>query len=146
VSDYWATLQNVALDFNKNQVFESVGKQVEPRTELVMRGVIHRFDGEAEVSGVGFLIIPPMQLFWLTGLPIAKDDGEVNLEISLERPDGVVLGTYQGQSTLSKHVNWYQAAGSTPVLHRNMNLAFSGAIAQIREQILKDEVKLSRQP
>ena len=71
------------------------------------------------------------------------DDGLVDLEISIERPDGTVLGTYRGQSNFSKGYNMYQNAALA--LPTRLNKAFSESIAQIREQILKDEGKLSRQ-
>ncbi len=92
----------VLADFNNNRVFESVKKQSENQPDLVMKGTIHRFYGKVTPAGVGWLIIPPLQLFWLTGLPISKDYGQVDLEISLDRPDGTVLGRYHGQSEYFK--------------------------------------------
>jgi len=135
----------VLADFNTNQVFESVGKQFKNEPDLIMKGIIHHFYGRAFPAGIGWLIIPPSQILWLSGITIAKDYGEINLEISFERPNGTRLGTYYGQVNFLKYINWYQACGrGRLLLPRNTNKAFSAAIAQIREQILRDEKKLTR--
>jgi hypothetical protein len=133
----------VLTDFNNNQVFESVKKRFEKEPDLVMKGTIHRFYGKFGTTPVFWLTIP-IDTIWLFGVPIMGDDGLVDLEVSIARPDGTVLGTYHGQSKFSKYYNMYQNAGLA--LPTRLNKAFSEAIAQIREQILRDGVKLSQQP
>jgi hypothetical protein len=132
----------VLTDFNNNQVFENVKKRFENEPDLVIKGTIHRFYGKFGPTPVMWITIP-IYTIWLFGVPIMGDDGLVDLEISIERPDGTVLGTYRGQSKFSKGYNMYQNAALA--LPTRLNKAFSESIAQIREQILRDEGKLSRQ-
>ncbi len=132
----------VLTDFNNNQVFESVKKRFENEPDLIMKGTIHRFYGKFGPTPA-FWITIPIDTIWFFGVPVMGDNGYVDLDISIERPDGTVLGTYHGQSKFSKHYTIYHDAALA--LPTRVNNAFSEAIAQIREEILKDAGKLSRQ-
>jgi hypothetical protein len=132
----------VLTDFNNNQVFASVKKRFENEPDLVMKGTIQRFYGKSGPTPV-FWITIPIDILWFFGLPIMGDDGLVNMEVSIQRPDGTVLGTYHGQAKFSKLYTIY--VNATLALPTRMNKAFTDAIAQIREQILRDAGKLSQQ-
>lgn len=131
----------IMTDFNNNQVFENVKKRFESKPDLIMKGSVHRFYGKFGPMPIFWLTIP-IDIVWLLGVPVMSDDGQVDLEITLARPDGTVLGTYHGQSEFSNYYNMYQNAQLA--LPTRTNKAFSESVAQIREQILRDEAKLTR--
>ncbi len=75
---------------------------------------------------------------------MTESAGAVDLTLSIQHPDGTVLGTYHGESKFARGYNIYQNAGLA--LPTQLNKAFSEAVAQIREQILNDESKLTPAP
>lgn len=130
----------ILTDFNNNQVFENLKKRYESQPDFVMKGTIHRFYGKYGSTPVFWLTIP-VDIIWLFGVPIMSDDIMVDLEVSIERPDGSVVGIYRGQSAASKWYNMYQNVQFA--LPTRTNKAFSESVSQIREQILRDEAKFS---
>ena len=131
----------VLTDFNNNQVFETVKKRFENEPDLIMKGTIRRFYGKVGPTTLMWITIP-IDIIWFFGLPIQGDEGSVDLEVSIQRPNGTVLGTYRGQSQFSASYSMY----TNPILGigTKLNKAFSECIQQIRDQILNDEKKLSR--
>jgi hypothetical protein len=132
----------VLTDFGNNMVFQNFKQRFDTQPDLVMTGTIHRFYGTSAPNGVfwGTIVIDTV---WLFGIPIISNEGGVNLDITLSRPNGTVVGTYHGQSDFSKSYSMYHNA--TLSVPTQLNNAFSQSIDQIRQQILKDSDKLSRQ-
>jgi hypothetical protein len=128
----------ILTDFSNNQVFENIKKRPDGQPNYIVKGTIHRFYGKFGTTPVFWLTIPA-DILWLFGVPIMKDSIGVELEVSIERPDGTVIGNYRGQSSGSRWYNMYQ--NSQFALPTRTNKAFSESVAQIREQILKDEEK-----
>jgi hypothetical protein len=129
----------ILTDFNNNQVFESIKMRFETEPDLIMKGTIHRYYGKFGPTAAMWITIP-IDIIWFLGIPVESDDGEVDLEVSIQRPDGTVLGIYHGQSSLSGSYSiYYNAALGLPT---RLNEAFSESVAQIRDQILKDARKL----
>lgn len=131
----------ILMDFNNNQVFEVVKKRFDTEPDLVMKGTIHRFYGKFGPTTLMYVTVP-IDIIWFFGIPIMEDKGEIDLEVSISRPDGTILGTYRGQSKLSDSFNMYENA--VLGLPTRVNNAFSDSVAQIRKQMLEDEGKLSR--
>jgi hypothetical protein len=82
----------VIADFLANGVFAEVGKRIE-HPDAVMTGQIIRFYGRAGLSSVGWITLPIYPI-WLLGVPMQSSEAVVELEVSIRRPDGAVLGTY----------------------------------------------------
>jgi len=133
----------ILTDFNNNQVFETVKKRFDTTPDLIIKGTIDRFYGKFNITALGWCTLP-IDIVWLFGIPITADHGDVELTLSIQRPDGTVLGTYHGESKFARGYNMYQNAGLA--LPTRTNKAFSEAVAQIREQILNDESKLTPAP
>jgi len=131
----------VLTDFSNNLVFDAIKKKVEGEPDLIMNGRIHRFYGKAGPNAVFWFTIP-VDIVWLCGVPVLRDKGEVDLEISLRRPGGPVLATYRAKSQFGK---WYTIYNNpTMGIGTRLNRAFSECIANIRQQIVNDAAKLSR--
>lgn len=66
-----------------------------------------------------------------------SSEGEVDLEVSIRRPNGTVLGTYSGRSQFS---DWYTMYNQ-PIygVGTALNKAFNQAMQQIRDRILADK-------
>ncbi len=133
----------ILTDFNNNQVFATVKKRFDTTPDLIIKGTIDRFGAKFKVTTLGWCTMP-IDIIWFFGLPITADHGNVDLTLTIQRPDGTVLGTYRGVSKFAKSYNIYQNAGLA--LPTRLNKAFSEAVAQLREQILNDESKLTPAP
>jgi len=133
----------ILTDFENNMVFETIKKRFDTQQpDLVMTGTIHRFYGVSAPNAVFWLTIP-IDTIWLLGIPILHNQGAVDLDVTLTRPDGTVIGTYRGKADFSESYSMYHDAQlSVPT---QLNNAFSQSVAQIREQILKDSEKLTPQ-
>jgi hypothetical protein len=132
----------VLTDFENNMVFSNIKQRFDTQPDLLMNGTIHRFYGTSAPDAAFWLTIP-IDTIWLFGVPILHNKGDVDLEITLARPDGTVVGTYHGQADFSEFYSMYHNASFA--VPTQLNNAFSQSIAQIRDQILKDSEKLTPQ-
>ena len=132
--------QAILTDFNNNQVFSNVKQRFDTGSpDLVMKGTIHRYYGTFGPTTLMWATIP-IDIIWYFGVPVMGDDGQVDLEVSLCRPNGAVLGTYHGRAAFNQGYSmYYNAALGLPT---RMNKAFSDSVQQIRNGILKDADKL----
>ena len=128
----------VIADFLANGVFAEVGRHVE-RPDAVMTGEIKRFYGRAGLNAAGWITLP-INPIWLLGIPMQSSEGGVDLEVSIRRPDGAVVGTYSGRSQFS---DWYTMYNqSVWGVGTALNKAFTEAMQQIRDQMIADKGKL----
>lgn len=68
-----------------------------------------------------------------------SSEGGVDLEVSIHRPDGVVIGTYSGRSQFS---DWYTMYNQSILgVGTALNKSFTRAMQQIRDQIIADKGK-----
>lgn len=127
----------VIADFLANGVFAEVGRYVE-RPDAVMTGQIKRFYGRAGLNAAGWITLP-INPIWLLGVPMQSSEGEVDLEVSIRRPDGTLLGTYSGRSQFS---DWYTMYNQ-PIygVGTALNKSFTQVMQQIRDQIIADKGK-----
>ncbi|MDE2484946.1 MAG: hypothetical protein KGL32_06805 [candidate division NC10 bacterium] len=68
-----------------------------------------------------------------------SSEGGVDLEISIRRPDGTPLGTYNGRSQFS---DWYTMYNNSIYgVGTALNRSFTQTMQQIRDQIIADKGK-----
>lgn len=127
----------VTADFLANGVFAEVGKHIE-EPDAVMTGEIKRFYGRAGLSSVGWITLP-INPIWFLGVPMQSTEGEVDLEVSIRRLDGTLLGKYSGRSQFS---DWYTMYNNSIYgVGTALNRSFTHAMQQIRDQIIADKGK-----
>jgi len=132
----------LVADFNATHVFRDLHRS-QGNPDLILSGTIRRFYGQVSIPS--WLRVSWMSwaahAYWV---PFQQWEGEVDLELVLSTPDGLVLGTYHGQ------VEYRQVEGrdrhywSMPLYpaHARLNRAFTEAVEQIRDQMLLDRDRL----
>jgi len=134
--------QAIVADFSATGVFRSIRKGGD-HSDLILSGTIHRFYGQATIPS--WLMIPGVG--WAVNAfasPAQEWQGAVDLELTVTRPDGQVVGTYRGRAAyqeIAEHDSRYWSAPLYPA-HARLNLAFTEAVQQIRDQILRDRDRL----
>jgi len=109
--------------------------------DLVLSGTIRRFGGWSHLHPLGILataaIFPP-----LLGVPVYVSDTEVDLELTLARPDGAPVATYASQQRRRKWSSLY----TNPLfgIGSKLNEDLSAAVADMRQQMLADRERLLR--
>ncbi|MDE2058979.1 MAG: hypothetical protein KGL31_03870 [candidate division NC10 bacterium] len=138
VGDLGTEVTNAVIaDFLANGVFAEVGKNIE-RPDAVMTGEIKRFYGRAGLNSAGWITLP-INPIWLLGVPMQSTEGGVDLEVSIRRLDGTLLGTYSGRSQFS---DWYTMYNQSILgVGTALNRSFTQAIQRIRDQIIADKGK-----
>lgn len=128
----------VIADFQANGVFAEASK-ITKNPDVVMTGEIKRFHGQAALNSVGWITLVAYFPSWFLGVPIQSSEGEVDLTITIHRPDGTVLGTYNGWSERSDwHTVYTQPINGVGI---TLNKAFNQAMQQIRDQIIANADK-----
>jgi hypothetical protein len=128
----------ILADFRATSVFQSISPQRE-NPDLILSGTIHRFYGQ--ISLPSWFLIPGVKLavqaFW--GI-VQGWEGDVDLELTLARSDGQVLSTYRGQARYQEIAQHDHRFWSVPLYpaHARLNRAFTDAVSQIRERMLRD--------
>jgi hypothetical protein len=134
--------QAIVADFSATGVFRSIRKGGD-HPDLILSGTIHRFYGQATIPS--WLMIPGVG--WAVNAlasPAQEWQGAVDLELTVTRPDGRVIGAYRGHVTyqeIAEHDSRYWSAPLYPA-HARLNQAFTEAVQQIRDQILRDRDRL----
>ena len=128
----------ILADFSATSVFKSLAV-TERSPDLILSGTINRFYGEvtlpswARVPGVAWAV----SVFWS---PVQERHGTVDLELTLSRPEGELLGRYRGceeYAEIAGHDHHYWSMPVYPA-HRRLNQLFTEAVRQIRDQMLDD--------
>lgn len=130
--------QAIVADFSATSLFRSISNR-EAHPDLVLTGTIHRFYGQATIPS--WFVIPGVA--WAVNAlasPGQAWQGEVDLELILARPNGQVLGTYRGRAVYQEIAEPDSRYWSMPLYpaHARLNRAFTEAVQQIQEQILRD--------
>jgi len=120
-----------------NAVIAEAGKNIE-YPDVVMTGEIKRFYGRAGLNSVGWITLP-INPIWFLGVPMQSSEGELDLEVSIRRPGGMLLGPYSGRSQFSDCYTMYN--NSIHGVGTALNRSFTHAIQQIRDQIIADKGK-----
>ncbi len=130
--------QALVAGFSATSLFRSISNR-EAHPDLVLTGTIHRFYGQATVPS--WFVIPGVA--WAVNAFASPEQewlGEVDLELTLAKPTGEALGTYRGHTTYREMAESDSRYWSTPLYpaHARLNRAFTDAVQQIQEQILRD--------
>ncbi|MBZ0170086.1 MAG: hypothetical protein K8F29_11670, partial [Kofleriaceae bacterium] len=127
----------IIADFLANGVFAEVGRHVD-RPDAVMTGQITRFYGRAGLNAAGWITLP-INPIWFLGVPMQSSEGGVDLDVSIRRSDGTLLGTYSGRAQFS---DWYTIYNQSVLgVGTALNKAFTQAMQQIRDQMIADTGK-----
>lgn len=124
-------------DFRRNAVFATIRKHPD-KPDFLLSGTIHRFYERYRLPG--WSAIPPLGfLAALFGAKLDRFTGEADLELTLTDPAGTLTRRYRGTSAFDVEQGWYDGYTERGV---RLNQAFTEAVRQIRDQILRDRVPL----
>ena len=128
----------ITNNLRRHGVFKEVIEDPQ-RAQVVVGGKIHRFYQRKTqyfwtlCCSVLGLIIP---------FPLMKEEGEVDLELTLSGLDGNTTTSYRGKSSFVKRCNayesrCYESSDINPTLY--LNEAFSDSFRQIVQQLTQDK-------
>ncbi|MEN8139325.1 MAG: hypothetical protein ABFR62_12920 [Bacteroidota bacterium] len=152
---------SIVEDFSTNGVFDKVSRRTE-NADLIIRGDINTFYGKSRANlfakisyfiGIGAIAVAAATaedayywgavpiLVWYFGVPVRKNDAEIEITLNVYNNKDELLGTYKGMAYDKTSSNMYKNESlATPNL---TNKTFSKAIQDIRDQIMGDYEKLS---
>lgn len=124
----------IVEDFNANGVFSKISKR-EENPDFTIKGEILNFKGKYRPTTAYWLTIP-IDLIWFFGVPVMKDEIDIQIKLSVFDKSGKLVGEYYGNSNSSKLYSMYNnGILGLPV---RTNRGFTEAISQIREKIIFD--------
>lgn len=128
---------SLVYDFQINGVFEKVTKY-DQSADYVLSGEIKKFLGKSKLTTYGIVSLASIVgiYTWYFGIPIRKNETDIQLILTLKDKQGKLVGTYKGMFIEGNKSNLYHDKSSS--LYSLTNNALSAAIAQIRSQLLDD--------
>ncbi len=134
----------IAKDFQSHGVFQTLA-QGQPQEQLRLGGKIHKFYQRREqylwalCCGLLGVLMP---------FPLLKEEGEVELELTLFRTDDSPVKSYTGKSSFLKRCNFYgsrcwESYNMSPAKYLDQALADS--LLQIRKAIAEDKDIITHQ-
>ena len=134
----------VAKDFQSREVFQTFA-QDQQQEQMNLGGKIHKFSQRREeylwalCCGLLGVLIP---------FPLMKEEGEVDLELTLFRTDGNTVKSYRGKSSFLKRCNFYESRcwesyNNSPAKY--LDQAFADSLYQIRKAIAQDKDFIAHQ-
>jgi hypothetical protein len=134
----------IARDFQSRGVFQTLA-QDQQQEQMRLGGKIHKFYQRREqylwalCCGLLGAIIP---------FPLMKEEGEVDLELTLFRTDGSTVKSYKGKSSFLKRCNLYESRcwesyNSSPAKY--LDQAFADSLYQIRKALAQDKDAIAHQ-
>ena len=154
----------VVLDFSVNGLFQQASRKMD-NPDFVMKGEILKFMCRSESSdyakvawlagvssiAAALIVKEPLILLGATpcliaysGIRTGNTTIEIELVVNLFDKKNSLIGTYKGRSNYKKTNSMYNYPGSLG-LNKLTNQCFSDAVHQIREQIVRDKVKLEKE-
>lgn len=133
----------IAVDLRSNGVFKNV-VQDDQREHLRLEGKIHRFYQRREhylwalCCGLLGALLP---------FPLMKEEGEVDIELTLSYPNGSLIKSYRGKSRFLKRCNFYESRcmesyNSSPAKY--LDEAFGEFMYQIRQGLILDKALIAQ--
>lgn len=134
----------IAKDFRSRGMFQAF-VQDQQQEQMELGGKIHKFyQRRAQYlwslcCGLLGVILP---------FPLMKEEGEVDLEVTLSRKDGSAIKSYRGKSSFLKRCNSYESRcwesyDSSPAKY--LDQAFADSLHQIRQAMRQDKDFIARQ-
>lgn len=129
----------IIADFNTNGVFSKISKTVD-NPDFILKGEIIKFKGKYFPNTL-FWITLPIDIIWFFGVPIYKDEIDIEIKLSIYKNSGELIGEYYGKSSSTKSYTIYKNGALG--LPAKTNRLFSDVIKQIRKEIIQDSEKLN---
>ena len=134
----------IAKDFQSREVFQMLA-QDQQQEQMRLGGRIHKFSQRREqylwalCCGLLGVVIP---------FPLMKEEGEVDLELTLFRTDDSTVKSYRGTSSFLKRCNFYESRcwesyNNSPAKY--LDQAFAEPLHQIRKAIAQDKDLIAHQ-
>lgn len=135
----------ILADFRDNQVFAAVARRIDD-PDLILEGKIRRFTGQTRLNWFGIATAPihylSQQTFWYIGVPVQYTWGAVDLEISLRKPDGTIVGSYASGRGFEWDHSFYNAQWAKYSLPGQVNRAFGEVVQEIRDKLVANQAAL----
>jgi hypothetical protein len=127
----------IISDFHTNAVFEDISRRAD-HPDFIMKGEINKFKGTTRLTNYGIISMCTIVgiYTWWFGMPIRKNETDVELVISLYNSNNELIGKYSGTYQEKVRASIYKNK-SLGVLTQT-NKSFSQVVSDIRQQILKD--------
>lgn len=130
----------VEKEFRSRRVFQTLAQDTQ-QEQIGLGGKIHRFYQRRE----GYLWSLCCGLLGgFLPFPLMKEEGEVDLELTLFRADGSTLKSYRGKSSFLKRCGFWEnrsrcmeSYNSSPAKY--LDQAFADSLYQIRQAITQDK-------
>lgn len=126
----------VLAEFRRHAVFGEIG--LRPRNpDLVLSGTVYRFS--EQVTAPRWTSIPVIGILGrILGWNVERVSSEVTLEVVLAKPRGEEVRRYRGRAAFEERYGVYDGIVPGDLL----NEALTEAVAQIRDQLLRDRRQL----
>ena len=140
----------ILRDFRDNQVFRRIAKRLAD-PDLILEGRIVRYTGKSGLNTIGVITAPLHYLFglvvwyldvWYLGFSIQETLGVIELELTLRKPDGPVVGTYSASRSFEWAHSYYYSEWAIDSLPRQMNQILGEVVQEIRDGMVGDRTKL----
>jgi len=138
IGDLGLELTNSILyDFQTNGVFEKVSK-FDQNADYVLSGEIRRFMGRSKLTTYGVIsLLSVVGIYtWYFGMPVRRNETNIQIVFTLKDRQGNLIGTYTGMFVDVNKANIYHnIALALPSL---TNKALGVSVGQVRSQIIRD--------
>lgn len=127
----------VILDFHTNAVFKNISRRID-NSDFIMKGEINKFKGTSRMTTYGLISLCTVVgvYTWFFGIPIQKNETEVEVVISVFNRNNELIGKYSGKYEDKILGTLYKSEQSR--LLNQTNKSFSNVVSDIRQQILND--------
>jgi hypothetical protein len=128
--------------FVNDDVFAEMNRNPDA-PDIVMSGTIRRFYGKARNNPYTFpaIVMTGSWLMYL-GVPVDETFGSVDLELTVDTPEGERIASYSAKSEFWEWKTIYSMAERE--IGTRLNQSFSEVISDLRGQMLVDREKLMR--
>ena len=132
--------REVLRDFRSSAIFQNMEVQPE-RADFVMTGTIHRFYERAFEPAISWCCAV---LFAFIGVPQLIEEGEVDLEIRIQKLNGTLIKTYRHRVEYNRWLNVYTDTRAWGEFWgdyrqgRHLDKAFTRVVRHIRESMMED--------
>lgn len=137
-SDLSIEITNAIIsDFHTNAVFKDISRRID-NPDFTMKGEINKFKGTSKMTTYGIVSLCSLVgvYTWFFGMPIHKNETDVEIVISVYNSNNELIGKYSG--TYSDKILGTLYKNKSLGLLNQTNKSFSNVVSDIRQQILND--------
>jgi hypothetical protein len=134
----------IANDFRSHNLFDTLVND-QSEGQILLEGKVHKFYQRRQYylwnlcCGLLGVLLP---------FPLMKEEGAVDIELTLSRLDHTTIKSYRGKSSFVKRSNFYDSRSSEPYNDspaKFLNNAFDESIRQIKRAIVQDRNLITEQ-